>query len=70
MSAEGFWKYLQSFGSRRGVKAAIPRRHDQVFVGKHERGREMERIDATKLAIDRERRSVLDKILVDLYDTE
>ena len=69
-STESFWKQHQSFGSRRGVKTAIPGRQDQVLVGEHERGGKIELVEATQLAIDRECRSVFDKILVDLHDTE
>ena len=68
--SERFWKWTQPLRARRRVKAAIPGDQNDVIARQHERGREVQRIQATQVPVDRKSRSMLDERLVDFDDSE
>ncbi len=65
-SAEPFWGQCESLGTRVGVEPAVPGGDPEILNAQHERGGEMERVEAAEIAVKGKRGGVPDEGLVDL----
>src|ERR1017187_8738745 len=61
---------IEPFCTGARMETSVPRGEDEIVLGQHERGSQMQGVEAAELSIHRQRGRVLDQILIDLDDAE